>query len=203
MYCGSCGTQLNPGARFCRACGRPQAAGVAAPPPPPPSPFPPGARQPAAPAIVVAAVLACAGGLTYCLLTLYATIYEPLHYEYPVNFGESIQFGDALAFVAGAAAVALGLLLYLRPGNNAVRGLWLVTVGLPTLVLGVLWPFPGIFDDYSRPFHFGFVYYAEFGHVLVGSHFLQLPLMAAGAMIVAAGILAVVSPQGRPVPSVS
>ena len=200
MYCSSCGTMLSPDAKFCRACGSPQAVGAAAqPPPPPPPPTAPHLSQAGAQTTAVAGLLAIAVGATFSLLTLYATIYQPLHYDYSVNYSDSIQFGDVLAFVLGLVAVALGVLLLSRPGNTANRGWGLLMAGLPVLILAVVWALSDLFDVLSRPFYFGYVYFAEFGRVETGSHLLQVPLLIAGAMVAGAGLLALTS--GRPAPA--
>lgn len=187
---------LNPGARFCRACGSPQAAGIVSPPPPPPTVS--GLNRSGAQTITVAGLLAIAGGATFCLLTLFATIYQPLHYEYSVNYGDSIQFGDILAFASGAVAVALGVLLLTRPGNAVARGWGLLVAGLSTLVLAVVWALTDLFDFLSQPFYFGYVYFAELGRVETGSHLVQVPLLIAGAMVFGAALLALSSGRQAP-----
>jgi hypothetical protein len=196
MYCGSCGTMVNPGARFCRTCGSPQAAGVA--PPPPPPPVAPGRSQAGAQTSVVAGLLAIAGGVTFCLLTLQATIYQPLHNDYPVNYGDSVQFGDVLTFALGAGAIVLGTLLLTRPGNVAARGWGLFIAGLSILTLAVVWAFGDLIDILSQPFYFGYVYFAEFGRVEAGSHLVQVPLLIAAGMVAGAGLLALSSRRQAP-----
>jgi hypothetical protein len=186
---------LNPGAKFCRACGTPQAAGVAI------SPLPtvPGLGQVGAQTLAAAGLLAIAGGATFSLLTLFATIYQPLHYDYSVNFGESIQFGDVLTFASGVGAIVLGLLLLLRPGNSVNRGWGLLVAGLPVLIIAAVWALSDLADLFSQPFYFGYVFFVDFGRVETGTHVVQVPLLVAGAMVVAAGLLAL--SIGRRVPS--
>lgn len=199
MYCGSCGTELNLGARFCRSCGSAQAAAAPSLPPPPPPFPPPGALQVgrSAPPPVVAAGLAILGGIGLCFLALYATVYRPLHYDYPVNFGEPIHFGDVLALLSGAAAIAIGILLLTRPGNRNVRAALLVVAGLPTLLFALMWTFADTFhlDWYSNPFYFGYVYFAEFGQAQIGSRYVQALLVASCLMVVGAGLIAALFPS--------
>jgi hypothetical protein len=190
---------LNPDAKFCGACGSPQASGVAPPPPPPPPPNAPSLSQASAQTTALAGLLAIAGGATFCLLTLYATVYQPLHYDYSVNYSDSIQFGDVLTFALGFVAIALGVLLLSRPGSTANRGWGLLMAGLPVLVLAVVWALSDLLDVLSEPFYFGYVYFAEFGRVETGSHLVQVPLLIAGAMVAGAGLLALTS--GRPAPA--
>jgi hypothetical protein len=191
---------LGPDSKFCRACGSPQAAAVGAqPPPPPPPPTAPHLSQAGAQTTAVAGLLAIAGGATFCLLTLYATIYQPLHYDYSVNYSDSIQFGDVLTVALGVVAVTLGVLLLSRPGNTANRGWGLLMAGLPVLILTVVWALTDLFDVLTQPFYFGYVYFAEFGRVETGSHLVQVPLLIAGVMVAGAGLLALNS--GRPAPA--
>ncbi len=147
-----------------------------------------------------AAGLAILGGFALCALTLYATIYEPLHYHFPVNFGESLHFGDILVFAAGAVGIAVGALLLSRPGSATARGAILVGVGLVILLIAVVFVFPDTFhlDPFNKPFYFGFAYFAEFGQAEIGTRFVQVPLVIACAMLIGAGLTAMVSQVGRP-----
>ena len=190
MYCASCGTQLNADAKFCRACGTPQATGVAPPPPPPPPPPPAqGVGQVGAQVTAAAGLLAIAGGATCFLLTIFATIYQPLHYDYSVNYGDSIQFGDVLVFALGVGAAILGLMVLLRPGDAVVRGWGLLMAGLPVLILASVWAFRDLYDVLSQPFYFGYVFFADFGRIETDTHLIQVPLLIAGALVTAAGLL--------------
>lgn len=187
---------LNSGAKFCRACGSPQAAGVAPPAPPPPMSV---VGQAGAQTITLAGLLAILGGAAISLLTLFATIYQPLHYDYPVNYDDSLQGGDVIAFALGVTAVVLGVMLLSRPRNPAGLGTGLLMAGAPVFVLGVVWAFADFFDVISEPFYFGFVYFADFGRLEVDEHVVQVPLLIAGAMIVGAGLLALLAGR-RPHP---
>ncbi len=208
MYCGSCGTELRAGARFCRACGRPQAAAAGAtfpppPPPPPPLPPPPGAAVGEA-RPVAAAALAILGGAGLCFLVLYATVYQPLHLGFPVNFGDPIDGGDVLALLSGAAAIAIGVLFLTRPVNRSLFAVLLVAAGLPTLLLSVMWTFPDTFhvDTYSHHVYSGFVYFAEFGHAEIGSRYVQVLLLASCSLLVAGGLLAALATPRQAVAAV-
>lgn len=203
VYCGACGAALSATARFCRACGVPQGSFAdshpAATQPPPPPAHPP-APQPQMGAWSQrqvaeerwAPLLAIAGGAGMCLMVLYAIVYYPRHHDYPVNFGESLQFGDLLALGSGALAVVLGVFaLRLWPLNPARNGLLLVLAGAPTLVLLLLWAYPETFNlsYYPQPFYFGFVYYADWGQAHIGSGYVQLPLLASSTAVVISGYL--------------
>jgi hypothetical protein len=198
MYCGSCGTQLNSGAKFCRSCGTPQSAGAALPPPPPPTAS--GLPQARVQTTVLAGLLATAGGAAFFLLTIFATVYQPLHYDSSVNYGESVQFGDVLVLVAGVVAAILGLLLLMRPGNNVARGWGLLVAGVPVFVLTAVWAFKNLYDLASEPFYIGFVFFADFGRVETDTHLIQVPLLIAGAMVIGAGLLALSAPRPAPPP---
>lgn len=198
MFCGSCGTQLNPGAKFCRACGSPQAAGIA--PPPPPPPLVSGLPQTGAQTAALAGLLAIAGGATCFLLTIFATVYQPLHYDYPVNYGDSIQFGDVLVFALGVAATVLGLLILMRPGNPVNRGWGLLMAGLPVLILAAVWAFKDLYGLDSQPFYIGYVFFADFGRIETDTHLIQVPLLIAGAMVTGAGLLQLSAGRQPPSP---
>jgi hypothetical protein len=195
VYCGACGTDLSEDARFCRACGRTQATAPAhqapAPPlPPPPVSFAPAPRRTLAATEIVAAVLAIVGGAAMCFMTLYGTVYLPLHGGYGINYDQSLRFGDALALGSGLVAIAIGWLLFSRrPGNATARGIWLVAAGTPTLIMSLLWSFPETshLSYYPTPFYFAYVYFTELGFVHIGNGYVLVPLVAGCAMVIAAG----------------
>jgi hypothetical protein len=136
--------------------------------------------------------LAIVGGAALCFVVLYGTIYQPLHFELSMNYGEPVRFVDLLALASGLAAIAIGvLLLGQRPGSATARGIWLVAAGAPTLILSLVWSFPDVFNLslYPVPFYFGYVYAADLGIVHSGDMYLRLPLVLACAMMTAAGFL--------------
>jgi hypothetical protein len=194
VYCGSCGTSLAESAKFCRACGSAQAVGHAAPatPLPPPPSYAPSLAQPRTDAVTAASVLAIIGGAAMALLVLYAIIYQPLHNDEAVNYGIGLRLGDVVALVSGLVAVAIGAVLLTRPPRNpTATGVWLAVAGAPTLVMAILWAFPETFDlqFFPIPFYFAIVYFADIGQVDVGNYELQLPLVIACALVIAAGFL--------------
>ncbi|HEX5988689.1 MAG TPA: hypothetical protein VFY75_00560 [Solirubrobacterales bacterium] len=148
----------------------------------------------------LAGLLAVAGGATFFLLTIFATVYQPLHYDYPVNYGDSVQFGDVLVFALGVGAAILGMLILMRPGDNVTRGWGLLMTGVPVFVLAAVWAFSDIADLFSQPFHFGYVFFADFGRVETDTHLIQVPLLIAGAMVIGAGLLALSAGRQSPPP---
>jgi hypothetical protein len=150
------------------------------------------------------AILAIIGGLGMALITLHAIVYLPLHYHEPLNFGEPLQFGDLLALGSGLVAIAVGIRIFVgRPGSAAVRGVVLALAGTPTLILALLWAFPGAshFSIYPRPFYIGFVYFADLGIVRVGDGAVPLPLVGACLMVIAAALtVALPTAQASPAP---
>lgn len=130
-------------------------------------------------------------------MVLYTIVYLPLHHDFPVAFGESLQFGDLLALGSGALAITLGVLALRRaPSNPVGTGVVLMLAGVPTVVLALLWAFPETFNlDYyfSRPFYFGFVYFCELGKAHIGSSYengyIQVPLLVCSAAVFVAGCL--------------
>jgi hypothetical protein len=131
-----------------------------------------------------------------CFMVLYAIVYLPLHYDAPVNFGESLQFGDLLALGSGALAILLGgLALRQAPSSPVKTGAMLALAGLPTLALALLWAFPATFHldsfYYPRPFYFGFVYFCQLGQAHIGdayeNGYLQVPLLVSSAAVFIAG----------------
>jgi hypothetical protein len=224
VYCGTCGGTLSATARFCRACGasqedftEEQPPGFAAAPPvssprplqpePPPSPRPavpsPGAWPRANAAAHSdttgnrpAAYLAVAGGLGMCFMVLYVLVYVPLHHHFPVAFGESLQFGDLLAFGAGVLAVVLGVLALRRaPTNPGRTGAVLMLAGGASLILVLVWALPETLqlDYFQQPFYFGFVYFCELGRAHIGdgyeNGYVQVPLLVSSAGVFVAGCL--------------
>jgi hypothetical protein len=192
MYCTTCGTDLKPGARFCRACGSPQAA-AAMPRSTPAAPLAPPVQvgQPVQAVGALAGALAILGGVLLLFLTFYASVYEPIHYHYSVDPGTALRIWDAYALAAAAVAIAIGVLLLTNTDNPLVRGRWLLLAGAPLLVISLLWTFPDVFDTYSYadPYLFGHLYGAEFGRVVIGSDYLQVPLIGACLMLIAAGMM--------------
>lgn len=201
-YCGACGTKLNAGAKFCRSCGSatPLATGQ--------SPYPMVGGRPMAGGMAhaggsgnpLAAWLAIIGGATMCFITLYAIFYFPLHHDYPVNFGEEVRFFDLLALGSGIAAIAIGVLILQRPGNDVGRGVWLAVAGAPTLIVALLWAFaePLNLTLFPIPFYFAYVYFTDIGVVHIDSVHVAVPLVLACAMVVTAGFL-LTAPSRRPV----
>lgn len=221
VYCGSCGEALSASARFCRACGAPQDLATQeaeAHPPPAPSLAParppqrspldlPSVPQP--PAVAPGAgtlqrarsstttLLAIAGGIGMCFMVLYTIVYYPLHYHLDVFFGESLHFGDLLAFCSGVAAILIGGLALRRgPSGTGRFGAALIAAGLPTLALTVFWAFPETFNlDYyfSKPAYFGFVFFSPLGNAHVGHAYenghLQVPLLVSSAAVALGGCL--------------
>jgi hypothetical protein len=159
-------------------------------------------KRPIGGSAAVAGTLAVLGGMLLCFLTLHATVYEPLHQHFPVNYGEPVYFGDVLALVAGAAAIAIGVLLLVNSSNPLARGPWLLVAGVPVLIVTLLWTFPDTFhvDLYSRPFYLGFVYFTEFGLTELGSRYVQVPLICGCAMLIGAGLIVSLAPR-RPAPA--
>jgi len=222
-FCQACGASLGKNAKFCRACGTPLQVAAAAPPtppapdsqdPPPPRTYPPVVMPPppvpspqaaaASPAASGAAILAIGGGLGMCLITVYAIIYRPLHFHDPVNYGESLQFGDLFLLIAGLAAIAVGVSMFAgRHGNQSGRAALLALAGIPALVLTVLWSFPvtfhlSVFPE--QPFYFGIVFFSEFGNVHVGQDG-EVPaplLLSCLAVVVAALLTLVPSKEAQP-----
>ncbi len=212
VYCGTCGASLSETAKFCRACGNAQATPYQAPQAPAPEPAPPplqanpvavAARQSPSASDVLVGLLAIVGGVAMCFITLFATIYQPLHHDFSVNYGESVRLGDVVAFASGLVAIAIGrFFVTARPGNRKSRGTWLVVAGTPTLIVALLWSFPEAFNLslFPLPFYFAFVYFPDLGTVHIGSGYVPLPLVIACAMVVAAGCLIVSQSSGRTVP---
>ncbi len=133
------------------------------------------------------------GGAAMCFMTIYGTIYLPLHQGYGVNYDQSLRFGDALALGSGLVAIAIGwLLLSRRSGNATARGIWLVAAGTPTLVMSLLWSFSETFhlSLYPVPFYFAYVYFTDLGFAHVGDGYVLVPLVTGCAMVIAAGFLA-------------
>jgi zinc-ribbon domain len=213
-YCEACGASLSEEAKFCRACGAARTVSAAAAPPTPraaaptapprpafqaplPPPAVPAGIAPTAPRAVnptgrLGAVLAILGGLGMCFVTLYAIVYLPLHYDQPLNYGGSLQFGDLLALGSGLVAIGIGIhLLIGRPGSAAVRGVLLALAGMPTLVLAVLWAFPQAshFSVFPPPFYFGLVYFSDLGLAHTSSSVLSVPLVSACVAVIAAAIV--------------
>jgi len=176
-----------------------------APPPHPPQLAPsPGAwpqananDYPSATGNRTAAYLAIAGGIGMCFMVLYAIVYVPLHHHFPLAFGESLQFGDLLAFGAGALAVVLGVLALRRaPASPGRTGAVLMLAGVASIVLVLVWAFPETLHlDYyfGRPFYFGFVYFCELGKAHIGdgyeNGYIQVPLLVSSAAVFVAGCL--------------
>lgn len=148
----------------------------------------------------LAGLLAVAGGATFFLLTIFATVYQPLHYDYPVNYDNSVQFGDVLVFVLGVGATILGLLILMRPGNIVARGWGLLAAGVPVFVFAVIWAFKDLYDLASEPFYIGYVFFADFGRIETDAHLIQVPLLIAGAMVIGAGLLALSAGRRLPAP---
>lgn len=169
------------------------------PPPPPTAPAPPAARGSAT--LTAGAFLAILGGVGMIAMVLEATVYYPLHNHYSLNFGESPQFGDLLAFGSGLVAIVIGALALSRPPARPLSsGVWLVAAGIPTLVLTVVWDFPNTFHltYYPRPFYAGFVYFADIGSAHIGSGLLQVPLVVSCVIVILAGILIAIEPGRTP-----
>ncbi|HEV7615449.1 MAG TPA: zinc ribbon domain-containing protein [Solirubrobacterales bacterium] len=212
VYCGTCGTGLGEDAKFCRACGSAQASAPAHQAPAPPLPPPPAAYAPAAPLPgaarralsaleTVAALLALVGGAAMCFMTLYGTVYLPLHHDYGLNYDQSLRIGDALALASGVVAIAIGtLILSRRPGNATARGIWLVAAGTPTLIMSLLWSFPETFHLtlYPVPFYFAYVYFTDLGFAHIGDGYVLVPLVLGCAMVSAAGFLVATPSATRP-----
>ena len=226
-FCNACGASLGEEAKFCRVCGNSLQAPVAPTPPPPPTlghksppapPPPPTSYPPvvapphtpvavgsrtASPATTTAAILAIGGGLGMCLITLYAIVYRPLHFHDPVNFGESLQFGDLFMIGAGLVAVAVGVSALRSRGNGPGRAALLALAGIPSLVLTVVWSFPTTFHVTlypELPFYAGFVFVSELGNVRVGQDGeVPLPLLAACLAVVLAALISLV-PAGEAQP---
>lgn len=200
VYCGACGAAINGSARFCRSCGRPQNAvssgAIAAP-----------AATPAGPPIstslptgFIAGLLALVGGTATCMLVVYGAIYEPLHYDVAVFDFSDPRFGDLLALAVGATALAIGVLaLSGRPGNAATRGVVLGAAGSVLLLLALAWSFYASLDidPWNTPLH-GYVFTNDFGVVYNGDRFFSLPLLAAAAAILTAGLLMAAPSASRP-----
>jgi hypothetical protein len=152
---------------------------------------------------VVAAVLAIVGGAALCFVVLYGTIYQPLHFELSMNYGEPVRFVDLLALASGLAAITIGvLILRRRPGSATTRRIWLVAAGAPTLILSLIWSFPDAFNlsIYPVPFYFGYVFAADLGIVQSGDMYLRLPLVLACGMMIAAGFIVAIPSTPRTVP---
>ena len=199
-YCGACGTKLNAGAKFCRSCGSAQpltapAAGHQ------PRPMTPGVISVRAAGNPLAAWLAIIGGATMGFIALYAVVYLPLHHDAPVNWGEAVRFFDLLALGSGIAAIVIGVLVLQHPGNEVGRGIWLAVAGAPTLVVALLWAYADPLDltTYPIPFYFAFVYFTDIGVTEIGRANVPLPLVAACAMVVLAGVL-LTAPSRRAAP---
>jgi hypothetical protein len=191
MYCTTCGTDLKPGARFCRACGSPQAAAAVPRPTPAARLAPPvQAGQPAQGVRALAGSLAIIGGVLLLFLTFYASVYEPIHYHFSVDPGTALRVWDAYALVAAAVAIPIGILLLTNYDSPLVRGRWLLLAGAPLLVVSLLWTFPDALDTYSHadPYLYGHLYGADFGMVRIDSSYLQVPLICACLMLIAAGM---------------
>jgi hypothetical protein len=209
VYCGACGTALSEGARFCRACGSTQAKAPAfqapaPPPPPPPVVLTSASRGTLASAEIVAAVLALVGGTAMCFVTLYGTVYLPLHTGFGINYDQSLRFGDALALGSGIVAIAIACLLFSRrPGNATARGIWLVAAGTPTLIMSLLWSFPDTFhlSIFPVPFYFAYVYFTDLGVVRIGAGYVLVPLVAGCAMVIAAGFAVATPAATRAAPN--
>lgn len=143
------------------------------------------------------AILAILGGAVMILMVLEATLYYPLQHDYRFNYGESLQFGDLLAFGSGLAAVLIGALVLRRPpAQPLASGICLVAAGVPTLLLAVVWAFPETFNltSYPQPFYFGIVYFAELGKAHVGDGYPQIPLIASCLAVIVAGVLVAIEP---------
>jgi zinc-ribbon domain len=218
-FCTQCGAAISSSARFCRNCGAAreplQAAATspdtaatflqpatAAPPlralPPLPSspPLPPVVGYPQSQgqrtAASGASILAIAGGIGMLLMVLCAIVYYPLHYHEPLNYGASLKFGDILAFGSAMVAMAIGIRAMRQPAaGSKLAGIVLLAVGVPTLVLTILWAYPETFhlSFYPQPFYFGVVYFTRFGQAHIGSGYLQILLAASSIAIIVAGIL--------------
>jgi hypothetical protein len=134
-----------------------------------------------------------------CFIALYATVYLPLHYGAGVDYGQSPRLGDIVALVSGAVAIAIGVLILTRRTRNLVSsGVWLVAAGVPTSLAVVVWAFPETFhvSVYPLPFYYAYVYFTDIGGVDTGQGYVGLPLLAACAIVTAAG-LATLSPSSR------
>jgi hypothetical protein len=191
MYCTTCGTDLKQGARFCRACGSPQGVAAAVRPIPTVPLTPPlQVEQPVGGASAVAGGLAILGGVLLLFLTIYASVYEPIHYHFSVDPETALRAWDAYALAAAAIAIAIGVLLLTNSDSPLVRGRWLLLAGLPLLVVSLLWTFPDALGTYSYadPYLYGHLYGADFGMVRIGSGYLQVSLICACLMLIAAGI---------------
>ena len=159
-----------------------------------------------APGNRAAAYLAIAGGIGMCFMVLYAIVYVPLHHHFPLAFGESLQFGDLLAFGGGALAVVIGVLALRRaPGNPGATGALLILAGLASVILVAVWAFPETLHlDYffERPFYFGFVYFCELGKARIGDSYengyIQVPLLVSSAAVFLAGCLMAFARGRRP-----
>jgi len=150
----------------------------------------------------VAAILAIVGGAVLCLLTLYGTVYEPLHYDFGINYGEGPQLADPLAFVSGLAAIAIGLIALSQRRSSTIRGAILILAGAPTLCLSLLWIFPSTFfgDDYyydGPPLYFGHVFFTDIARLEIGSRSVNLPLLAACAALITAGFMMGAASSGQ------
>jgi small basic protein len=147
-------------------------------------------------------VLAIIGGAAICSVTLYAVFYLPLHDGFPVNYGESPRIGDLLALASGLVAIVVGVLLSTgRPGSASARGVLLVAAGAPTLIVALLWAFPQTFhlSLFPVPFYFAYLYFTDLGVVHIGDGYVPLPLVAACAMVIAAGLVVLARPPVRAV----
>jgi hypothetical protein len=211
VFCGSCGGELTATARFCRSCGASQGP-AALPPEKPrtPAPTPRAAPTPTAsfqstaapvgtrsPARATGAFLAIADGIGVCFMVLYTLVYLPLHYHTSILFGEGPQVGDVLAFSCGVLAISLGVAA-LRRSASSYRGtgVAIAAVGLPVLVLCLVWTFAetlGLDYNFGRPFYFGYVYFARLGIIHFGgsyeSSYVQVPLLASSVAVLLGGIL--------------
>lgn len=125
------------------------------------------------------------------LITLYATVYRPLHFHEPVNYGEPVQFGDLLAIGSGLIAIAVGAANFRGKMRSPARGVVLALCGAPTLLLALLWSFPETFhlDLFSRPFYFGVVYFSDLGNTQIGTGNVPLPLVVATLMVIVAAVM--------------
>lgn len=183
------------------------------PPPRPPQPLAPNpgawpqsntTGHPIARGNRAAAYLAIAGGIGMCFMVLYALVYVPLHHDFPVAFGESLQFGDLLALGSGVLAVVLGALALRRaPANPGVTGGVLMLAGVASVILVLVWAFPETLHldyDFGRPFYFGFVYFCELGKAHFGDSYangyVQVPLLVSSAAVLVSGCLMAFS-RGR------
>jgi len=194
VYCGTCGVSLSETAKFCRTCGSAQTVAPGFGPTP--------TARSLTTADTMAAVLAIIGGAAICFVTLYAVFYLPLHDEFPVNYGESPRIGDLLALASGLVAIVVGVLLLTgRPGSTTTRGILLVAAGTPTLIAALLWAFPQTFhlSLFPVPFYFAYLYFTDLGVVHIGDGYVPLPLVAACAMVIAAGLAVLTRPPVRAV----